>query len=179
MPSQVLRGRCLKRDILLAIFHIDLLYSSALFASGEKVESKTVMEKALGFAENQGCIRPFADYWRFVSPVVMDISEKYLYTQNTLFIEKILDACGIAQDSAMRTKLADRDSTDLSQREMEILQMMSLGYRNKEIAEKAFISLSTVKTHINHIFQKLGVKTRVQAISRAQEMKSTMSGERK
>ena len=133
------------------------------------------MEKALGFAEKEGCIRPFVDYWRFVSPVLMDISEKHLYTHNNLFLEIILDACGIAQDSAILTRLADRGSTDLSQREMEIFQLMSLGYRNKEIAEKAFISLSTVKTHISHILQKLGVKTRGQAITRAQEMKLTKS----
>ena len=54
---------------------------------------------------------------------------------------------------------------DLTDRETEILREISSGKSNKEIGERFFISESTVKTHISHIFQKIGVKSRAEAVS--------------
>jgi DNA-binding NarL/FixJ family response regulator len=51
----------------------------------------------------------------------------------------------------------------LSERELEVLRLLSTGLTNKEIAPLLFISDSTVKTHIEHIINKLGVSDRVQA----------------
>jgi DNA-binding CsgD family transcriptional regulator len=54
----------------------------------------------------------------------------------------------------------------LSVREIEVLELISKGLSNKEIAEKLFISLSTVKTHINNIYKILEVKNRREAIEK-------------
>lgn len=54
----------------------------------------------------------------------------------------------------------------LSKREMEILELLSAGYRNKEIADKLFISGHTVRSHIYHIYEKLHVQSRVQALNK-------------
>lgn len=51
----------------------------------------------------------------------------------------------------------------LSERELEVLRLLSTGLSNKEIAPLLFISASTVKTHVEHIIGKLGVSDRVQA----------------
>lgn len=51
----------------------------------------------------------------------------------------------------------------LSERELEVLRLLSTGLSNKEIAPVLFISESTVKTHVEHIIHKLGVSDRVQA----------------
>lgn len=59
---------------------------------------------------------------------------------------------------------------DLSKRELEILSLLAGGHSNQEIAEKLFISLSTVKTHIQNIYQKLDVKRRTQAIEKARTL---------
>ncbi len=56
------------------------------------------------------------------------------------------------------------ESFMLSDREKEILKTMVLGFKNKEIADKLFISENTVKTHISNIFKKFGVNNRAQAI---------------
>jgi len=58
-----------------------------------------------------------------------------------------------------------RNQTMLSQRELEILQMVATGARNKEIAVQLNISPSTVKTHLDSIFNKLGVDSRTAAVS--------------
>jgi len=54
----------------------------------------------------------------------------------------------------------------LSVREIEVLELISKGLSNKEISEKLFISLSTVKTHINNIYKILEVKNRREAIEK-------------
>ena len=59
----------------------------------------------------------------------------------------------------------------ISKREYEILVEISIGLSNKEIAERLFVSESTVKTHISNLFAKLNAKRRTQAIQIAKEMK--------
>jgi two-component system, NarL family, response regulator LiaR len=60
--------------------------------------------------------------------------------------------------------------TGLSPREYEVLQLMADGFSNQEIADKLFVSLSTVKTHSANIFLKLDAKRRTQAIQKAKEL---------
>ncbi|MEN4013710.1 MAG: response regulator transcription factor [Chloroflexota bacterium] len=58
----------------------------------------------------------------------------------------------------------------LSSREMDVLRLVQGGYSNQQIAAQLHIAPSTVKTHINNIYGKLGAQTRVQAINRAREL---------
>lgn len=59
---------------------------------------------------------------------------------------------------------------ELSKRELEILSLLAEGLSNQEIAEKIFVSLSTVKTHIQNLFEKLDVKRRIQAVEKAKRL---------
>lgn len=59
----------------------------------------------------------------------------------------------------------------LTERELEVLRHIAAGHSNKEIADRLFVSLNTVKTHINNIYGKLGVKRRTQALSRAKQLR--------
>lgn len=54
---------------------------------------------------------------------------------------------------------------NLTPREMEILQLISEGCSNKQIADKLFISIDTVKKHLNNIFQKLDARNKIQAMN--------------
>jgi len=67
--------------------------------------------------------------------------------------------------------LVNMDAYGLSSREKDILKAMSVGLKNKEIADKLFISENTVKTHVNKIYKKFGVKNRTQAIRFALDKK--------
>jgi len=58
----------------------------------------------------------------------------------------------------------------LSQRELEVLQLIALGNSNLEIADRLFISLHTVKTHARRIHSKLGVERRTQAVAKAKTL---------
>lgn len=59
----------------------------------------------------------------------------------------------------------------LSQRELEILRALATGAGNKQLAKQLFISEATVKTHLIHIYQKLGVDNRTAAVSTARARK--------
>jgi len=56
----------------------------------------------------------------------------------------------------------DRERSPLSQREREIVVLVAQGFKNKEIAERMFISEQTVKNHLHNIFDKLGVSDRLE-----------------
>ncbi|REJ82818.1 MAG: DNA-binding response regulator [Bacteroidetes bacterium] len=70
-----------------------------------------------------------------------------------------------------RINVSNNDKSELSSREKEILQLLSEGYRNKEVADALHISISTVKTHIYNIYQKLHVTSRVEAINKAGKLR--------
>jgi len=61
----------------------------------------------------------------------------------------------------------------LSSREYEVLQLITKGHTNAEIAEKLFLSLSTIKTHVSNLFTKMEVKNRTQAVEKANRLKIT------
>ena len=65
--------------------------------------------------------------------------------------------------------IADNKAKDygLSSREMEVLQLLSEGNTNKEIAKALWISEQTVKTHVAHIFNKLGTSDRTETVATA------------
>ena len=58
----------------------------------------------------------------------------------------------------------------LSARELEVLRLMAVGNDNAQIARALVVAVSTVKSHVNHIFGKLGARNRVEAVRRAQDL---------
>ena len=70
-------------------------------------------------------------------------------------------------DELSAAKQRDRSAETLTERELEILQLLAFGYTNRDIGKKLFISPDTVKTHLEHIFQKLGANDRTAAVAEA------------
>ena len=61
----------------------------------------------------------------------------------------------------------DRSTEELTEREIEILQLVAFGHTNRDIGGKLYISPDTVKTHLEHIYQKLGAVDRTAAVAEA------------
>jgi DNA-binding CsgD family transcriptional regulator len=62
-------------------------------------------------------------------------------------------------------------SLGITPRELEILELIAQGLSNKEIAERAFVSENTVKTHSSRVFDKLGARRRTQAVQLGKELR--------
>ncbi len=58
----------------------------------------------------------------------------------------------------------------LSERELEVLQLLAAGMSNQEMAQQLVITVGTIKSHVHHIYSKLGVKDRLEAALRAKEL---------
>ena len=108
--------------------------------------------------------------------VLKDISQRELITavQGVLRGESILNpelVARLLQRLASETPpQEDLPPGRLSPREREVLQLLTKGQTNREIARKLTVSVSTVKIHVEHILAKLGVSDRTQAAVRAIEM---------
>jgi two-component system, NarL family, response regulator LiaR len=63
-----------------------------------------------------------------------------------------------------------REALHITRREFEILELIAQGLSNREIAEKLFVSQSTVKTHSSRIFDKLGARRRTEAVQLGKEL---------
>ena len=61
----------------------------------------------------------------------------------------------------------DQSVHALTQRELEVLQLLAFGFTNRDIGRRLFISADTVKTHLEHIYQKLGASDRTAAVAEA------------
>ncbi|MFJ9370830.1 LuxR C-terminal-related transcriptional regulator [Nocardia sp. CA-151230] len=70
--------------------------------------------------------------------------------------------------SRLMTRVRKPDTT-LSPREIEVLRLVADGHSNREIGKRLFLSETTVKSHLVHIYSKLGVKSRTSAVARARE----------
>jgi DNA-binding CsgD family transcriptional regulator len=79
----------------------------------------------------------------------------------------------VPQTEGFAINEAELKRLNLTAREYEVLQLLSRGLSNSEIAEKLFLSLSTVKTHVSNLLMKMEVKSRVQALEKAKRLKLT------
>jgi DNA-binding CsgD family transcriptional regulator len=82
----------------------------------------------------------------------------------TLFV--LSNDLGLARRAGFRTRNTRQPDQLLSPREFEVLGLLARGLRNAEIARALFISPSTTKVHVRHVYEKLGVRSRTQAAAR-------------
>jgi DNA-binding NarL/FixJ family response regulator len=72
---------------------------------------------------------------------------------------------------AVAARLVKRTGPLLTDREVEILGLLATGQSNRELAKRLFVSEATIKSHLSHIYTKLGVDTRAAAVARAIEQR--------
>jgi LuxR family maltose regulon positive regulatory protein len=147
-----------------------VLQAIVLHAHGEKDEAAQLLGEALALAEPGGFIRIFVDEGL---PMAQLLSEAAAQGMRSDYMGKLL-AIFEAEEQKNENKsylppgqpLID----PLSQRELEVLKLIAQGLSNREISERLFIALITVKGHNQRIFGKLQVQRRTEAVARAREL---------
>jgi ATP/maltotriose-dependent transcriptional regulator MalT len=79
-------------------------------------------------------------------------------------VEVLVPAPYAATSDGFRLNEAQKLATGITNRELEILELMAAGLSNREIADRLFVSENTVKTHSARVFDKLGARRRTQAV---------------
>lgn len=77
----------------------------------------------------------------------------------------------VTQSEVFTINETELNKLNLSSREYEVLQLLAKGHSNNDIAACLFLSVSTVKTHVSTLFQKMNVKSRTQAMEKAKRLK--------
>lgn len=87
-------------------------------------------------------------------------------------IEKIIveKEVFVPQKDAFTRNEIELEKLKLTNREYEILELITKGYSNTDIANELFVSLSTIKTHTSNLYTKMGVKRRTQAVDKAKRL---------
>jgi len=148
-----------------SIIEIRMLRALAAEAEGNSSQAMSDLGKALSLAEPGGHIRLFIDE----SKPMAKLLEKLLGTRVDFprsYANKLLLNMKLPTPSATDAGLIE----PLSERELDVLRCLAAGLSNREITEKLFISLNTVKTHLKNINDKLNVHNRTQAVARAREL---------
>jgi LuxR family maltose regulon positive regulatory protein len=135
-----------------------------LAALGDERRALVALEDALTLARPGGYVRQFLDSGQPMNALLYRAVESGIapeYAGRLLATFPVPAASGERQPALVEP---------LSQRELEVLRLMASGASNGEIAQDLVIAVSTVKKHVSHIFAKLAVSSRTQAVARAREL---------
>ncbi len=144
------------------------LQALALRAYGGTDQAMIVLEQALSIAEPEGFLRIFIDEGPSMSRLLYEALSKGIAPD---YIQRLL--AGFPDEKPpqqSRTGMRTKDSEwiePLSDRELEVLQLISEGLSRQEIASQLVLSLNTVKTHARNIYSKLGVNNQMEAVGKA------------
>lgn len=152
-----------------------VLQAVALHAYGEKYKAAQILEEALTMAEPGGFIRIFVDEGIPMHRLLCEAASHQLMPGylGMLLAEFEAEAEELKSEDisdASFAKLPKPLFEPLSVRELEVLQLIAQGLSNREISERLFLALSTVKGHNRNIFDKMQVRRRTEAVALAHKL---------
>jgi ATP/maltotriose-dependent transcriptional regulator MalT len=155
---------------------IELLALQALMrqAGGDGVGALEDLKRALTLAEPEGYVRTFVDQGAPMAELLLWGVERNTWTEPGLagYVNKLLSHFGLhPPDQAKIPKLESKIAEPLSERELQVLQLVAEGASNHTIAQRLSVTVSTVKAHLRNINSKLEVNSRTQAIARARALR--------
>jgi LuxR family maltose regulon positive regulatory protein len=153
-----------------SVIEILMLQALAHEVQGDSSTALVPLERALSLAEPEGYVRVFVDEGR---PMAQLLSEAAAHGIMPAYTTKLLDVLhSEEQKSEEGSHRFPSESVvePLSKRELEVLRLIAQGLSNREISQRLFLALSTVKGHNRIIFSKLMVKRRTKAVARAREL---------
>jgi LuxR family maltose regulon positive regulatory protein len=164
------------------------LLALAYDAQGRGDDADSVLSQALSLARPEGHVRVFLDLGWPLYELLHKLATKRAAAEAPgapstqiarRYVDNLLDAFlqerkAHAKQAAMTASpprpLAEASIDPLTEREQDVLQLLAEGLSNKEIAARLVVAPSTVKQHLKHIYGKLDVHSRTQAVARGREL---------
>ncbi|MGB3699855.1 MAG: LuxR C-terminal-related transcriptional regulator, partial [Anaerolineales bacterium] len=153
-----------------SLIEILALRALAHEAQGDIPPALVSLERALTLAEPEGYVRVFVDEGMPMAHLLSAAAAQGIMPDYTGKLLAVFESEQQKSEGKYYRPPAQPLIEPLSQREFEVLQLMALGLSNREISERLFLALSTVKGHNRRIFGKLGVQRRTEAVARAREL---------
>lgn len=123
----------------------------------------SALEEAMNLCEPAGFIQEFLDEGEPMRALLHEAARRHVKPE---FAQRMLQRFSTDRAAEKPIGLVE----PLSEREIEVLQLVAEGRSNQEIAAQLYLSLRTIKFHTSNIYGKLGVKNRTEAVARARDL---------
>ncbi|HEY4036670.1 MAG TPA: LuxR C-terminal-related transcriptional regulator [Ktedonobacteraceae bacterium] len=155
------------------VIEIRLLQALAYQMSQEETKALNTLSEAVRLAEPEGYIRRFVDEGPPMEDLLYRLRKRDRKNGPTPYLDTLLAV--FQQERMERVQPEEQTQIQmlpkpLSERELQVLQLLVRGVSNQEITQELVITIDTVKRHVSHIFSKLGVKNRIQAARQARTL---------
>jgi LuxR family maltose regulon positive regulatory protein len=132
---------------------------------GDRVTAERDIERALDLAEPDSLVFPF------ILSRARDLLERHPRdrTSHAALLADLLDVLA-GSSVPSRRHVSTTPATELSESELRVLRFLPSNLSASEIADELYVSTSTVKTHMRHIYDKLDAHRRTEAVERAREL---------
>jgi ATP/maltotriose-dependent transcriptional regulator MalT len=157
------------------VLEVRLLQALAHQMLHEEPQALAALSEAVRLGEPEGYLRSFVEEGGAMAILLSKLREEKHQVGPTPYLDRVLMAFpkqnqALAKQPKRMTKEALSQSLlePLSERELQVLQLLAQGLSNQQIAQELVIAVDTVKRHMSHIFTKLGAQNRVQAAKQAQ-----------
>jgi LuxR family maltose regulon positive regulatory protein len=154
-----------------ALIEIRMLRALAM-AAADDADAVRVLTDALLLGSDQGYVRVFADEGEPLRALLARVAAAQRAGDRSMaalprdYLARVLRASAAPDDGQSLQGLVE----PLTPRELEVLRLLAAGRSNREIAETIVVTLDTVKKHVTHVLDKLGVNNRTAAVGRAREL---------
>ncbi|WP_461187608.1 LuxR C-terminal-related transcriptional regulator [Arthrobacter sp. Z4-13] len=149
-----------------SVSEILVLQARAYQAQGRLGLALEALEQALTRTEADGHVRLFLDEG---APMVALLGKAAMKQIAPSYVSQLLHASGASGTAPATTPGTDAIPAQLSERELQVLRLLDSSLSGPEVARHLYVSLNTLRTHTRHIFEKLQVNSRAEAVRRAHE----------
>jgi LuxR family maltose regulon positive regulatory protein len=146
------------------------LRAVALDARGVREPARSALREAVALGAPEGYIRRWLDAGPEIAPLLRDLRDQSDTPKKWHpYLDTVLDACRSTFGS-FPLQPTGEVLDPLTAHERDVMRLICAGYSNPEIARELMVTINTVKTHTSHIYGKLGVRSRTQAMARARDL---------